>query len=101
MLARHGQADVAGDLAPLLEVELEEARLIFLHVDSLIVAVVLDAEGPHPAVQGVHNIHGVLVIGVGKDHELGQEGKPLEGKLQLAHAAVVVQVIVVDVQHYR
>ena len=31
----------------------------------------------------------------------GQEGKPLEGKLQLAHAAVVVQVIVVDVQHHR
>ena len=99
--ARHGQADVAGDLAPLLEVELEEARLVFLYVDSLIVAVVLDAECAHAAVQRIHDVHGILVVDIGKDHELGHQGKALEGKLQLAHAAVVVQMVVVDVQHHR
>ncbi len=47
----------------------------------------------------VHDVHRVLVVGVGKDHELGHEGKALEGKLQFAHAAVVIQMVVVDVQH--
>ena len=47
----------------------------------------------------VHDIHGVLVVRIGKDHELGHEGKALEGKLQFAHAAVVIQMVVVDVQH--
>ena len=97
--AGHGQADVAGDFAPLLEVELKEAGLVLLHIDGAVVAVVLDAKGADAAVQRVHDIHGVLVVGVGEDHELGHQGEALEGELQLTHAAVVVQMIVVDVQH--
>ncbi len=99
--ARHSQTDVAGDLAPLLEVELKEAGLVLLHIDGLIIAVVVDAEGADTAVEGIHNVHGVLVVGVGEDHELGHQGKALEGKLQLTHAAVVIQMVVVDVQHHR
>ena len=90
---------MARDLAPLLEVELKEAGLVFLHVDGLIIAIVLNAKGAHAAVQRVHDIHGVLVVRVGEDHELGHQGKALEGKLQFAHAAVVIQMVVVDVQH--
>lgn len=99
--ARHSQTDVAGDFAPLLQVELEEAGLILLYIDGLIVTVVVDAESAHTAVEGIHNVHRVLVVGVCKDHELGHKGEALEGKLQLAHAAVIVQMVVVDVQHDR
>ena len=99
VVAGHSQTDMTGDLAPLLQVELKEAGLVFVHVQCLIIAVVLDAKGAHAAVQRVHDVHGVLVIRIGKDHELGHEGKALEGELQLAHAAVVIQMVVVDVQH--
>ena len=99
VVAGHCQTDVAGDLAPLLQVELEEAGLVLVDVQCLIVTVVLDAEGAHAAIQRVHDVHGVLVVGVGKDHEAGHQGKALEGELQLAHAAVVIQMVVVDVQH--
>ena len=99
VVAGHSQTDMAGDLVPLLQVELKEAGLVFIHVQCLIIAVVLDAEGAHAAVQRVHDIHGVLVVRIGKDHELGHQGKALEGELQLAHAAVVIQMVVVDVQH--
>ena len=99
VVAGHSQTDMAGDLVPLLQVELKEARLVFVHVQCLIIAVVLDAKGAHAAVQRVHDIHGVLVVRIGKDHELGHQGKALEGKLQFAHAAVVIQMVVVDVQH--
>ena len=54
---------------------------------------------PREMVKGVHDVHRVLVVGVGEDHELGHQGKALEGELQLTHAAVVVQMVVVDVQH--
>ena len=99
VVAGHSQTDMAGDLVPLLQVELKEAGLVFIHVQCLIIAVVLDAKGAHAAVQRVHDIHGVLVVRIGKDHELGHQGKALEGELQLAHAAVVIQMVVVDVQH--
>ena len=55
--AGHCQTDVAGDLTPLLEVELKEAGLVLLHIDGTVVAVVVDAKGAHAAVQGVHDIH--------------------------------------------
>ena len=92
---------MARDLAPLLEVELKEAGLVFLHVDGLIITIVLNAKGAHAAVQRVHDVHGVLVVRVGEDHELGHQGKALERELQLAHAAVIIQVVIVDVQHHR
>ena len=103
MVARHSQPDVAGDAVagPLFQVELIEAGTVLLNVHRLVVAAVLDAEGAHPALDGVHDVHGVLVVRVGKDHELGHQREAFEGKLQLAHAAVVVQMIVVDVQHHR
>ena len=84
---------------PLLQVELKETGFVFVHVQCLIIAVVLDAKGTHAAVQRVHDIHGVFIVGVGKDHELGHEGEAFEGKFQLAHAAVVIQMVIVDVQH--
>ena len=97
----HGQTDAGGvGRIPLLQVELEEAGLILVDVDSAVVAVVVDGKGAHPAVQRVHHVHGVLIVSVGKDHELSHQGKALEGELQLAHAAVVVQMVVVDVQHH-
>ena len=99
--ARHSQTDMARDLAPLLEVELKEAGLVFLHVDGLIIAIVLNAKGAHAAVQRVHDVHGVLVVRIGEDHELGHQGKALERELQLAHAAIIIQVVIVNVQHHR
>ena len=99
VVAGHSQTDMAGDLVPLLQVELKEAGFVFVHVQCLIIAVVLDAEGAHAAVQRVHDIHGVLVVRIGKDHELGHQGKALEGEFQFAHAAVVIQMVIVDVQH--
>ena len=105
VVARHRQLDVARNAVaagvPLLQVELIEAGAVLADVHRLVVAAVPDTEGAHPALDGVHHVHGVAVVGVGKDHELGHEGEPLEGKLQLAHAAVVVQMVVVDVQHHR
>ena len=99
--ARHCQTDVAQLIGiPLLQIKFKEAGLVLLHVDSTIVGRIVNGKGAHAAVQGVHDIHGVLVVCIGKDHKMGHQGKALEGKLQLAHAAVIVQMVVIDVQHH-
>ena len=43
-------------------VELEEAGLILVDIDSAVVAVVVDGKGAHSAIQCVHHVHGVLDV---------------------------------------
>ena len=51
---------VDGPKAPNVS-QLANDRLVFIHVQCLIIAVVLDAKGAHAAVQRVHDIHGRCV----------------------------------------
>ena len=101
VVAGHRQADAARRAGQHFQIKLVVAGAVLLHIGGLEVTFLcLDAKGAHVAVGAAQHIHRVRVVHIGKHAELGHQGKPLKGKLQLAHAAVVVQMIVVHVQDH-
>ena len=95
--ARHAQAQVREGFAELLDVELIETGAVFLQVDGAEAGFLLDAEREHRTVDGVHDVQGVAVVHIENDGA-GQKRELLERELELAHCAVIVQVVVVDVE---
>ena len=95
------QLQVGHRVAPLQHIELIEAGLMLADVHRLVVCLRLNAEGAHGAIQAVDHLHHVGIVRIGHDGVAGHQGELLEGKLQLAHGAVVVQMVVVDVQQHR
>ena len=94
---RNAQPDMGKGLPQLQHIKLIESRAVFLNVHRAEPGVLLDAEGKHRPVNGVHHIQRVAVIHV-EHHRAGEQRELLERHLQPAHGAVVFQMIVVNVQ---
>ena len=101
MVAGGAQLQVGHRVTPLQHIEFIEAGLVLTDVHRLIIRLGVDAEGAHCTIQTVDYLHHVGIVRVGHNGMAGHQGEFLEGKLQLAHGAVVVQMIVVDVQQHR
>ena len=95
----HAQLQVGERLTQLQHVELKETGLVLLDIDGTDAGFLVDAETDHRAVDGADHVHGVAVVHV-KDHRAGQQRKLLEGQFQLAHGAVIFQMVVVNVQNH-
>ena len=97
VVAGHAQLDVGEVLTEFEDIELKEAGLVLADVDGAETGLLLDAEAQDRTVNGVHDVHRVLVVHV-KDNGAGQQRKLLERQLELAHRAVIFQMVVVNVQ---
>ena len=98
VVARNTQLDVGKLLAQLQNVKFIETGAVFLNVHCAEAGFLIDAEREHRAVNGVDHIHRVAVVHVEHDRA-GKQGKLLERHLQAAHRAVILQVIVINVQN--
>ena len=99
MVAGHIEPDMGKGFAQFQHVELVKAGLVFRHMDSAEVGFLPDAEAEHRPVDGVHHVHRVVVVHV-KGHRAGKQGELLERQFELAHRAVIFQMVVVNVQDH-
>ena len=99
VVARHAKLQVGEMVFKLVDIKLIKTGAIFPDVDRAESGFLLNAEGEHRPVDRIDDVEGVAVIHI-EDNGAGKQRKLLERKLKPPHRAIVIKVVVVDVQDH-